>query len=78
MVLVPTQLTPGRIKATDRHLKFGVLGLYDDHSLDNVVDLARVRVILLKNAVKGTYKGSIVGKLMGEKAVQAKLDEVVV
>ena len=43
MVLVPTQLTPGRIKATDRHLKFGVLGLNDDNSLDNVVDWLRVR-----------------------------------
>ena len=34
--------------------------------------------MMLKHAVKGTYKGSIVGKLMGDKAVQAKLDEVVV
>ena len=34
--------------------------------------------MMLKNAVKGTYKGNLVNKLMNDKAVQAKLDEVVV
>ena len=65
MVLVPTQITPGRIRDTDRPMKFGVLGLNDEYTLDEVVDKKTVRYVVLKHAIESTYHGNIIAKLMG-------------
>ena len=77
MVLVPTQITQGRIRDTDRPMKFGVLGLNDDYTLDEVVDNDQVRYFLLKHAVESTYHGGIIAKLMGNEPAQKHLDKTI-
>jgi hypothetical protein len=77
MVLVPTQITQGRIRDTDRPMKFGVLGLNDDYTLDEVVDNDQVRYLLLKHAVESTYHGGIIAKLMGNEPAKKHLDKTI-
>ena len=38
-VLVPTQSRPGNIRATDRLIKFGLLGLGDDKTFNDIFEL---------------------------------------
>lgn len=77
MVLVPTQITPGRIRDTDRPMKFGVLSLNDDYTLDELVDKKPVRYVVLKHAVESTYHGNIITKLMGNEPAQQYLDQTI-
>jgi len=77
MVLVPTQITQGRIRDTDRPMKFGVLGLNDDYTLDEVVDNDQVRYLLLKHAVESTYHGGIIAKLMSSDPAMKHLDKTI-
>ena len=76
-MLVPTQITQGRIRDTDRPMKFGVLGLNDDYTLDEVVDNDQVRYLLLKHAVESTYHGGIIAKLMGNEPAKKHLDKTI-
>jgi hypothetical protein len=77
MVLVPTQITPGRIRDTDRPMKFGVLSLNDEYTLDEVVDKKPVRYVVLKHAVESTYHGNIITKLTSSEPALQHLDQTI-
>ena len=76
-VLVPTQIAPGRIRDTDRPMKFGVLALSDDLSLDDVVNKDTARKQLLKQAIQSTYHGKLESRLKDSPAILGNLGRVV-
>ena len=76
MVLVPTRVTDKTIRATDRLMKHGLLGIADSVSLNRVLENAQTRLHLIKKAIGSTYTKETIAKLIADKALMDELDLV--
>ena len=74
MVLVPTQIKPGKIRATDRLFKHGLLGLADDKKIEDIIEEDGVRAMLLRNAIRDTYSSRISNKLATDELLTYELE----
>ena len=76
--LVPTQIKPGSIRQTPRLIKFGILAVPDDKTLEMLVkpEQQRARNTILKNAIEDIYQGGVVEKLKTNEAIMAELNDV--
>jgi hypothetical protein len=62
-VLVPTQIKLGTIRATDRLIKHGLLGLADGKRVEDILEIENVRKLLLRNAIQDTFVSRISNRL---------------